>query len=38
MSVVITAPFLPPTVNHYVKHGFSRGKQYHTKTPEALNG
>lgn len=36
MPVVIVAPFLPPTVNHYVKHGFSRGKPYHRKTPEAL--
>lgn len=27
---------LPPSVNHYVEHGFRRGKPYHAKTPEAL--
>lgn len=34
--ITIVAPFLPPSVNHYVEHGFNRGKPYHRKTPEAL--
>jgi hypothetical protein len=35
-QVKITIPMLPPSVNHYVKHFFQRGKQRHVKTDHAL--
>lgn len=34
--MIIVAPFLPPTVNMYVRHFIRRGKLCHVKTPEAI--